>query len=74
MKTTTSFKDYIRYLGEDAAGKLFGVSPFTVRSWKYGTRQPRTKDIPKLIAASGGKLTPDSFFVDVNDSSAASEG
>lgn len=46
------------------AAEVLGVTERCARSWRYRERQPRTKDIPRLIRNSGGALSLDSFFPD----------
>jgi DNA-binding transcriptional regulator YiaG len=42
-------KDYIEKRGEEPLAKELGVSIDTVRSWRYGNRQPSVNQAKKLI-------------------------
>ena len=46
-------KDYIVKRGEDKLAKELGVSIDTIRSWRYGTRQPSVNQAKKLIKMTG---------------------
>lgn len=57
-----TLRQFIEDHGEEGAADRLGVSVRAVRSWRYGARAPRTKDIPALIDRAGGELTYQSFF------------
>ena len=42
-------KDYIKKRGEDNLAKDLGVSVDTIRSWRYGNRQPSVNQAKKLF-------------------------
>ena len=41
------------HLTQKELGARVGVSPHTIRSWEYGTSQPRREHITKLAEALG---------------------
>ena len=49
-------KDYIKKRGEDNLAKDLGVSVDTIRSWRYGNRQPSVNQAKKLIKLTGHAL------------------
>jgi DNA-binding transcriptional regulator YdaS (Cro superfamily) len=53
---------YIKTIGEQAASRLFGVSVYTVRSWRSGSRQPRPSKAREIVEATGGKLTLERIY------------
>jgi hypothetical protein len=53
---------YIKTIGEQAASRLFGVSIYTVRSWRCGARQPRPSKAREIVEATGGKLTLERIY------------
>ena len=48
-----TLKDYIKKVGEKELAKELGVSVNTIKSWRYGLRQPSVKQAKNLIAMSG---------------------
>jgi len=57
-----SLKEYIEFVGEDAAAELFNTKITTIRSWRYKQRQPRVEEAKKIISKSGGKLNWESIY------------
>ena len=57
-----SLKDYIAYIGNAGAAKLFECSEATVKSWRYDRRQPSIKQAKKIIKAANGKLDFESIY------------
>ena len=57
-----SLKEYIAYIGNAGAAKLFECSEATVSSWRYGRRQPSIKQAKKIIKAADGKLDFESIY------------
>ena len=49
-------KDYIKKRGEDNLAKDLGVSVDTIKSWRYGNRQPSVNQAKKLIKMTGHAL------------------
>ena len=43
-KESMTLKQYIEFVGEEAAAELFGAKRNTVRSWRYNQRQPSIKE------------------------------
>ena len=56
-------KDYIIKRGEDKLAKELGVSIDTIRSWRYGTRQPSVNQAKKLIKITGHALGWENIYV-----------
>ena len=48
-----TLKEYIIKRGEGPLAKEMGVSVDTVKSWRYGNREPRPKQAKKLILMTG---------------------
>ena len=57
-----SLSDYIAYIGNAGAAKLFECSEATAKSWRYGQRQPSIKQAKKIIKAADGKLDFESIY------------
>lgn len=57
-----SLRDYIAYIGNAGAAKLFECSEATAKSWRYGQRQPSIKQAKKIIKAADGKLDFESIY------------
>lgn len=68
MKRYT-LKEYIEFIGTEPAAELFGCSPATTKSWRYGLRQPSIKQAKKIIQASGGKLDFESIYGPLEETS-----
>ena len=51
-----NLSDYIKALGNPAAGVLFGVSKGTAKAWRYGYRSPSTDNAKTIIEVTGGKV------------------
>ena len=62
-----TLKEYIEFLGTDAAAELFGCPVATVKSWRYGHRQPTVKQAKLIIKATGGKLDFESIYGPVDE-------
>lgn len=60
-------KDYIVKRGEDKLAKELGVSIDTVRSWRYGTRQPSVNQAKKLIKITGHALGWENIYGSVDE-------
>ena len=60
-------KDYIVKRGEDKLAKELGVSIDTVRSWRYGTRQPSVTQAKKLIKMTGYALGWENIYGSVEE-------
>ena len=48
--------EYIKTIGNEAAGRLFDVKPGTVKSWRYGYRRPSLDSAEMIIERTGGKV------------------
>ena len=57
-----SLSDYIAYVGNAGAAKLFDCPENTVKSWRYGKRQPSIKQAKVIIKAADGKLDFESIY------------
>jgi hypothetical protein len=62
-----SFIDYISFLGDRKAAEDWDVSIHTVRSWRYGNRQPSIRQAKEIIKATEGRLNFESFYGSVDD-------
>ena len=60
-------KDYIIKRGEDKLANPLGVSIDTVRSWRYGTRQPSVNQAKKLIKMTGYALGWENIYGSVEE-------
>jgi hypothetical protein len=61
-KESMTLKQYIEFVGEEAAAELFGAKRNTVRSWRYNQRQPSIKEAKKIILRTGGRLDFESIY------------
>ena len=57
-----NLKQYIEKRGEESLAKELDVSIETIRSWRYGNRQPSIDQAKKIIKASDGKLDFEAIF------------
>jgi DNA-binding transcriptional regulator YdaS (Cro superfamily) len=53
---------YIKAIGEDAAANLFGVSVYTVRSWRQFSRYPRPEKAREIVQRTGGKVSYEAIY------------
>lgn len=60
-------KEYIIKRGEDKLAQDLGVSIETIRSWKYGTRQPSVNQAKKLIKMTGHALGWENIYGSVEE-------
>lgn len=56
--------DYLREEGEavSAFAERIGTSAETVRRYVNGTRWPERENAERIVAATGGKVTPNDFL------------
>jgi len=54
--------EYIKFVGTPAAAHLFDSKPDTVKSWRYGMRQPSINQAKIIIKRVGGKLDFESIY------------
>ena len=57
-----TLKEYIIKRGEEPLAKEMGVSVDTVRSLRYGNREPRPKQAKKLILMTGYAMTWEDIY------------
>ena len=57
-----TLKEYIIKRGEYPLAKELGVSPDTVKSWRYGNREPRPRQAKKLILMTGYAMTWEDIY------------
>ena len=57
-----NLKGFIERVGDTKAAKLFGVKTRTAAAWRRGERQPRPKQVKKIIKASGGELSYETIY------------
>ena len=62
-----ALKDSIVTRGEDKLAKELGVSIDTIRSWRYGTRQPSVNQAKKLIKMTGYALGWENIYGSVDE-------
>ena len=60
-------KDYIKKRGEDNLAKDLGVSVDTIKSWRYGNRQPSVNQAKKLIKMTGHALGWENIYGSVDE-------
>ena len=60
-------KDYIKKRGEDNLAKDLGVSVDTIKSWRYGNRQPSVNKAKKLIKMTGHALGWENIYGSVDE-------
>lgn len=59
-----SLREYLDWkkLGPEEFGAVIGVSRIAVSRYLDGSRRPSWSVLPKIIEATGGKVTADSFL------------
>ena len=57
-----TLKEYIKKRGEESLAKELGVSIDTIKSWRYGNRQPSVNQAKKLIKLTGRALDWGSIY------------
>tara|TARA_R110002012_G_scaffold109381_2_gene253156 strand:- start:547 stop:738 length:192 start_codon:yes stop_codon:yes gene_type:complete len=57
-----NLKQYIEKRGEESLAKELDVSIETIRSWRYGNRQPSVNKAKKLIKLTGHALDWESIY------------
>jgi hypothetical protein len=62
--------EYIKDVGHEEAAKLFGVSIFTVKSWRWGLRTPRPAKANEIVRLTGGAVSLAGIFA-TNDKNKA---
>lgn len=68
-----TLKEYIIKRGELPLAKDLGVSVDTVRSWRYGNREPRPKQAKKLILMTGYAMTWEDIYGPIEDNALSTE-
>ena len=51
-----TLKEYIEFIGEQSAAKLFDCQPSTIKAYRYGKRSPSLTKQKLLIRNTGGKV------------------
>lgn len=49
--------EYIKETGHEAASRLFGVSIWTIKAWRFGDRLPRPAKANEIVRITRGKVT-----------------
>tara|TARA_R100001460_G_scaffold46109_1_gene83548 strand:- start:1028 stop:1366 length:339 start_codon:yes stop_codon:yes gene_type:complete len=62
-----TLKEYIEFLGEESAAKLFDCQPSTIKAYRYGKRRPSIEQAKIIIRNTGGKLDFESIYGSVTD-------
>lgn len=62
-----TLKEYIEFVGNKEASELFACSIHTIKSWRYGHRQPSVDQAKAIIKASQGKLDFESIYGNLED-------
>lgn len=52
-----NLRTYIQTKGEAAVADQFGVSVWTVRSWRSGKKKPRPATANEIVAKTGGEVS-----------------
>jgi|TARA_R100000482_G_scaffold62850_2_gene23146 DNA-binding XRE family transcriptional regulator len=60
-------KDYIKKRGEDNLAKDLGVSVDTVKSWRYGNRQPSVNQAKKIIKMTNYALGWENIYGPIDE-------
>jgi DNA-binding transcriptional regulator YdaS (Cro superfamily) len=66
-----NLKTYIERMGDAVLAVELGVSHWTVRSWRVGTRTPRPEQANKIVAMSGGEVSLADIYGPRRDSTEA---
>jgi len=62
-----TLKQYIEFVGENAAAKLFNCQPSTIKAYRYGKRSPSIEQAKVIIRNTGGKLDFESIYGSVEE-------
>jgi|TARA_R100000664_G_C2732803_1_gene122978 hypothetical protein len=62
-----TLKQYIEFLGMPEAAEKFECSIASIKSWRYGYRQPSVDQAKKIIKASNGRLDFESIYGNLED-------
>ena len=62
-----TLEDFINMNGVNDVASRFEVSVHTVRSWKYGNRQPSVKQAKRIIKQTEGRLDYESIYGPISD-------
>ena len=62
-----TLKQYIEFIGTEAAADLFECKPSTIKAYRYGKRQPSIEQAKIIIKKTGGKLDFESIYGPVED-------
>ena len=54
--------EYIRAIGEDVAAAKFGVSIWTIRSWRQRAKFPRASKANEIVALTDGIVGLDGIY------------
>ena len=68
-----TLKEYIIKRGEGPLAKDLGVSPDTVKSWRYGNREPRPRQAKKLILMTGYAMTWEDIYGPIEENALNTE-
>lgn len=63
--------EYITLIGDEAAGKIFGVPVRRIVSWRLGARSPRPAMAMKIESITKGRVTFREIYEGLHDSAAA---
>jgi len=66
-----SLSEFISLIGIEAAGALFEVPVNTMRSYKYGYRQPSPKVAKRMMSITNGKLDFESIYGPIEEKKSA---
>ena len=61
-KGLLSFVELLKILGNKESSRVFGIPEPTIKSWRYGQRQPTINQVKELIKLTNGSLIYESFF------------
>lgn len=61
-KGLLSFVELLKILGNKESSRVFGIPEPTIKSWRYGHRQPTINQVKELIKLTNGSLIYESFF------------
>jgi len=62
-----TLRQYIEFMGTEAAAKLFECTYGTAKAYRYGRRQPSIKQAKIIIKNTGGKLDFESIYGPIDE-------
>lgn len=59
---TISLSEFIAEIGDEEAGRLFGVSARAAKSWRLRDRYPRPETADRIVVRTSGRVTHEGIY------------